>query len=308
MPIKVREQTNGHNPTLEEVPPTVEAEMLEDEEPESMYATYSESEPEQPEAPLTPDPQPSISEEGAVVKLRSLIPINQEDYEKGFRCLTNDERKKYGISEGPMTREDAGRREFNLSSTRVGEHVMELLASRPPFPRGYLFENGNELSDRCRFEIFQKIENASSKILPGDPRDWRNLKQSRKVANPRYKTHRLKYWEENSKRCAEYHSWLEDQPEPEVEIHDAEFVPPTEEPPEDREERYSKKRSAIQKVDSEWERLIRAEAKLKREIALEITTEETLETKLQMERRRNEILANPDSTAPQDLDEDEEDL
>jgi hypothetical protein len=299
MPIKVREQTNGHNPAIEEVPPTVEAEVIEDLE-EPMYA-YSEPEPEEELA----EPQPT-TEDTITVELRSLIPITKEDYEKGFRGLTDDERKRYGISKEPMTREDAGRKEFNLSSQRVGEHVRELLASRPPFPRGYLFENGNELSDRCRFEIFQKIENASSKVLPGDPRDWRNLKKSRKVANPRYKTHRFKYWESNSKRCSEYHNWLESQPEPEVEIHDAEFVPPTEEPPEDREERLSKKRSQIQKVETERDRIIREYMKQQREQILQIVEEEALETKFQMDKRHQEIINNPDITAPPDLDDDED--
>jgi hypothetical protein len=285
---------NGRVPTAE-APPSVEAELVEEEDQE----VYAVAEPEE-----RPDPTPT--EELVEVRLRSLIPVTKEDYERGFRLLTDEERSQYGISPEPMVREDAGKKEFNLSSQRVGEHVKELLASKPPFPRGYLFENGNQLSDRCRFEIFQKIENSARKILPGNPADWRNLKNTAKAFNPKYKTHRFKYWEANAKRCGEYQDWLESQPEPEVEIHEGEFTPPKEEPPADREERLSKKRSAIQKAESEFENIIRSYMRQKREIALRIVEEEALETKHQMDLKHDEIVNNPDVTAPPELDEDED--
>jgi hypothetical protein len=301
MPIKVREQTNGHNPTLEEVPPTVEAEVIEELE-EPMYA-YSEPEPEEPLAEPQP---PTPNEEVVTVKLRDLIPETKEDYEKGFRCLTDDERKKYGISKDPLTRENAAKKEFTYSSTRVGQWVEELLAVRPPFPPGYLIENGNELSDRCRFEIFERIIPAAAKIPPGDPKDWRNLKSSKKIANPKYKTHLLKYHEANVKRLREYHEWLNDQPEPEVRIHEGEFVPPREMPPEDREEFFSNQRSAIQKAQGQFEMFIRECMRQKREVAIEIVEEEMLETRRQIEEKANQVLANPEITEPPDLDEEED--
>lgn len=300
MPIKVKTQTNGHNPDIQEAPPTVEAEVIEEQEP--MYVSYSEPEPEE-----QLEPQPPATEDTITVKLRSLIPITKEDYEKGFRCLTDEERKKYGISKDPLTRENAAKKEFTYSSTRVGQWVEELLAVRPPFPPGYLIENGNELSDRCRFEIFERIILGAAKIPPGDPKDWRNLKSSKKTANPKYKTHLFKYHEENVKRLREYHEWLNDQPEPEVKIHDGEFVPPREVPPEDREENLSQQRSAIQKAQGQFEVFIREYMRQKGQVAIQIVEEEMLKIRYQIEERANEVLAHPEITELPDLD-DEEDL
>lgn len=283
---------NGKVPPPEE-PPSVEAELVE-EVPE-VYATQ----PEERSDLSQPD-------ELAEVRLRSLIPNSQEDYERGFRLLTDDERDRYGISPDPMTREDAAKRELAYSSQRVGEMVEELLAVRPPFPPGYLFENGNQLSDRCRFELFQRIENASAKIPPGDARDWRNLKKSRKQANPKYKTHRLKYHEANVRRTREYHEWLNEQPEPEVKVHQGEFVSPREMPAEDREEAFSKKRSQIQRAQGEFEVFIRRYMQIKGDAALLIVDEEMLNIRQRIEERANAVLVQPELTEPPDLDEDED--
>lgn len=289
---------NGKVPH-DEPAPSVEAELVEKETTE-VYATEPEERPDsQSDTPV---------EEFVEVKLRSLIPVEKEDYEKGFRCLTDDERKKYGISKGSLTRENAAKQEFNLSATTIGKHVAQLLAARPPFPRGYLLENGNELSDRCRFEIFQKIENSAEKILPGNPSDWRNLKKTKKQINPKYKTHRFKYWEERARKNREYHEWLHDQPEPEVEVHQAEFVSPTEEPPEDREERLSKQRSAIQLAETEDERVLRALLRQRDQRLIDIVVEETLSTVERIHKKRAEILGNPDASAPPELDDEDEDL
>jgi hypothetical protein len=286
---------NGKVPHTE-TPPSVEAELV--EETTEVYATTPESE----ERPDLNQPVEELVE----VKLRSLIPVEKADYERGFRLLTDDERAKYGISPNPLTRVVAAKQELCYSSQRVGEMVEELLAVRPPFPPGYLFENGNQLSDRCRFEIFQRIENAAAKIPPGDPKDWRNLKSSKKQANPKYKTHRFKYYEARIKQTRQYHEWLNDQPEPEVKVHQGEFVPPREVPPEDREEEFSRKRSAIQKAQGDFEVFIREYMRQKGEIAIQIVEEEMLKIRQQMEERANQVLLKPEVTEPPELDEDED--
>lgn len=288
---------NGKIPHTEPTP-SVEAELVEEEQTE-VYAAESEERPDLEESFST---EPKIE-----VGLRSFIPVTKEDMTAGFRLLTPEEKEEYGLHDRSMfrVREDAGKNILKLSSTTVGRHVKQLLESKPPYPRGYLMD-AQGLTDRCLYEIFKKIENTAKNILPGSPIDWRNLKKSKTEQNPRYKTHRFKYWEEHSRRCQEYYEWLEAQPEPEVEVHDAEFMPQTEEPPEDREERLSKKRSAIQKRATEFEFLIREEMRLRRELALQIVEEEALETRRQMDTRHNEIINNPDITAPAELDEDED--
>jgi hypothetical protein len=288
---------NGRVPAAE-APPSVEAELVE-EEPQEVYAV--ESQPEE-----RPDLRESPTEELIEVKLRSLIPETKEDFKRGFKLLSDDERAEYGISSNPLTREDAAKQEFTYSSQSVGDWVEELLAIRPPFPPGYLIENGNQLSDRCRYEIFKRIKYASQKIPPGDPRDWRKLKKSKKQSNPKYKTHRFKYHEARVKQTREYHEWLADQPDPDVKVHQGEFVPPREVPPEDREENFSKKRSAIQKAQGDFEMFIRQYMKQKGEIALEIVEEEMLSIRQQMEERANEVLLKPEVTEPPELDEDED--
>jgi hypothetical protein len=259
----------------------------------------------------TPEERPSANpaSELVEVKLRSLIPVSKEDYERGFRLLTDDERNRYGISATALTREDAAREEFTYSSQRVGEMVEELLAVRPPFPPGYLFENGNQLSDRCRFEIFERIKYAANKIPPGDPRDWRNLKKTKKSTNPKYKTHRFKYHEARVKQVREYHEWLSDQPEPEVKVHQGEFAPPREVPPEDREAEFSKTRSAIQKAQGHFEMAIYEYMRQKGEIALDIVNSQMLKIRHAVEERANEVFINPEITEPPEPEfEEDEDL
>jgi hypothetical protein len=293
MPISVKTRTNGHNPELQDVPPTVEAEVVEEE----MYAVA------QPEE--RPDLNSSPVEELVEVKLRTLLPSSEEDYERGFKLLTDDERAKYGISAKPLTREDAAKTELAYSPQRVGEMVEELLNVRPPFPPGYLFEEGNKLSDRCRFELFERIKYAAAKIPPGDPRDWRKLKNSKKQSNPKYKTHLFKYHEARVRQLTEYHEWLNDQPEPEVKVYEGEFVPPREVPPEDREEDLSKKRSAIQSAQGIFEQIIRSNMRQKGEFALQIVDEEMLTIRQQMEERANQVLVQPDITAPPELEDED---
>ncbi|HEY9597806.1 MAG TPA: hypothetical protein V6D33_09065 [Cyanophyceae cyanobacterium] len=294
MPISTK-NLNGHNPNLQDVPAVEEAEVVEEDVfAQEQIATEIEEEV------ISPEPKVEVG-------LRSFIPVTKEDFEAGFRLLTQEEKDRYGLHDRALfrVREDAGKHILNLSSQQVGKHVKQLLESKPPYPRGYLMD-AQGLTDRCLFEIFQKIENTAKNILPGNPADWRRLKKSRKEFNPKYKTHRFKYWEEHSRRCQEYYQWLESQPEPEFEVHDAEFVPPSEEQPEDREERLSKKRSAIQRTEADFEGFIRNYMRQKREIVLRIVEEEALETKHQMDLRHDEIISNPDITAPPELDEDED--
>jgi hypothetical protein len=293
MPIKIKNRSNGHNPDVQEMPQTVEAEMVEEDE---MLATESFT---------TSDSDVGASVE-IKVGLRSLIPETAADYQAGFKLLTDPERAEYAIKSDRSlyrVREDAGKNLFNLSSQRVGQHVRELLESKPPYPRGYLIDEQG-LTDRCIYEIFKKIENTAKNILPGSPSDWRNLKKSKKEFNPRWKTHRFQYLTEHTNRCRDYYNWLEAQPQPDVEVHQAEFMP--DEPPEDREERLSKKRSQIQKTETEFENVIREYMRNKREIALLIVEEEALETKHQIDLRHDEVVNNPDTTAPPELDEDED--
>ena len=287
---------NGKAPDL--TPPSIEAEL---EETNQVYAQQApQVRPDFEEASTSSEPKIEVN-------LRSFIPVTPEDYQAGFRLLTQEEKDRYGLHERSLfrVREDAGKHILSLSSQQVGKHVKQLLESNPPYPRNYLID-AEGLTDRCIYEIIQKIENTAKNILPGSPADWRNLKRSKKEFNPRYKTHRFRYWEEHSRRCRDYYDWLESQPEPDVKVHDGEFVPPTEEPPEDRQERLSKKRSAIQKTETEFENVIREYMKRKREIALRIVEEEALETKHQIDLRHDEIVNNPDVTAPLELDEDED--
>lgn len=286
MPIKVKNQSNGHNPA-QEMPQPIEAEVVEEDE---MFATES----------FTTTPLEITA------GLRSLIPETTADHQAGFRLLTEAERAEYAIPSDRSTyrvREDAGKNLFNLSSQRVGQHVRELLESKPPYPRGYLIDEQG-LTDRCIYEIFKKIENTAKNILPGSPADWRNLKKSKKEFNPRWKTHRFQYLTEHTNRCRDYYNWLEAQPQPDVEVHQAEFMP--DEPPEDRAERLSNKRSQIQLIEREDERIVRELCRLRREHLLRIVEEEELETRFQIEQRRAQIINQPDITAPQELDEDED--
>ena len=303
MPIKVKPITNGHNPDLEEVPPAVEAEVVGEEKPEEMYAIEVEEQPA-----LIVESEPTSSGEPKIeVNLRSFIPETKEDFEAGFRLLTQEEREEYNIPERSLfrVREDAGKNVFNLSSQRVGQHIKELLESLPPYPRGYLLD-AQGLTDRCIYEVFKKIENTAKNILPGNPADWRNLKKSKKQFNPRWKTHRFKYWEEHSHRCQQYYNWLESQPDPEVEIHQGEYVASVEEPPEDRQERLSKKRSQIQLAEREDERIVRHYLQWKREQLLKVVEEEALETRHQVDLTYAEIINQPDATVPEELDEEED--
>jgi len=288
MPIKIKNQSNGHNPDVQEMPQTVEAEVVEEDE---MLATESFT---------------TTIESEIKAGLRSLIPETAADYQAGFKLLTDAERAEYAIPKERTlyrVREDAGKNLFNLSSQRVGQHVRELLESKPPYPRGYLIDEQG-LTDRCIYEIFKKIENTAKNILPGSPADWRNLKKSKKEFNPRWKTHRFQYLTEHTNRCRDYYNWLEAQPQPEVEVHQAEFMP--DEAPEDREERLSNKRSQIQVLEREDERVVRELCRLRREHLLRIVEEEELETRLQIEQRRAQIISQPDTTNNEELDEDED--
>ena len=302
MPFKVKDLTNGRNSHIEEVPPTVEAEVIE-EEPQQMYA----AEPEERSNSVVKPESFSSADPKIEVRLRSFIPETKEDFEAGFRLLTQEEREEYNIPERSLfrVREDAGKNVFNLSSQRVGQHIKELLESLPPYPRGYLLD-AQGLTDRCIYEVFKKIENTAKNILPGNPADWRNLKKSKKQFNPRWKTHRFKYWEEHSRRCQDYYNWLESQPEPSVEIHQGEYVASVEEPPEDRQERLSKKRSQIQLAETEDERIVRHYLQWKREQLLKVVEEEALETRHQVDLTYAEIINQPDATVPEELDEEED--
>ncbi len=299
MPISVKNIKNGHNPDLKEVPIAAPAEVVE-EEP-LMYASEVIDEPNSV-GDFTTNVEPKIE-----VKLRSFIPETKEDFEAGFRLLRQEEKEEYNIPDRSLfrVREDAGKKIFNLSSQSVGKHVKELLESKPPYPRGYLID-AQGLTDRCIYEIFKKIENAAKNILPGNACDWRNLKKSKKEFNPKWKTHRFKYWEEHSRRCQDYYEWLESQPEPDVEVYEAEFVAAKEEPPEDREERLSKKRSQIQLVEREDERIVRNYLQWKREQILKVVEEEALETRHQVDVTYAKVIYEPDLTAQPDLDEEED--
>jgi len=309
MPISTKNLKNGHNPKIQEVPEVADAEVVEEE----MYAQESFTTFEDEEIPLA-DVEPSQSvnaepknEPKVEVKLRSFIPVTEDDFEAGFKLLTPEEKDEYGLHDRSLfrVREDAGKNIFKLSSTTIGKHVKALLESKPPYPRGYLMDEQG-LTDRCMYEIFKKIENTAKNILPGSPLDWRNLKKTKAEQNPRYKTHRFRYWEEHSRRCQDYYNWLESQPEPDFEIHEAEFVSPTEEPPEDREERLSQTRSQIQLAEHEDERIVREYCGWKRERLLRIVEEEALETRRQVEITYAQVLNNPDTTAPPELDEEED--
>jgi hypothetical protein len=152
MPIKVKNQSNGHNPAHSEVPETISAEVVEEE----MFVQEL----------FTPEVE-------IKVHLRSFIPETTEDYEAGFRLLTDAERAEYNIAQDRSlyrVREDAGKNLFNLSSQRVGQHVRELLESKPPYPRGYLIDEQG-LTDRCIYKIFKKIENTAKNIGVAEQRD-----------------------------------------------------------------------------------------------------------------------------------------
>lgn len=301
MPISTKNLTNGHNPHIEEVPADeFEAEVV--EEPQQMYATEAEERPNSNRVDFPTSAEPRVE-----VNLRSFIPETKEDFEAGFRLLRDEEREEYSIPDRSLfrVREDAGKNVFNLSSKTVGQHVKELLESKPPYPRGYLMD-AQGLTDRCIYEIFKKIENTAKNILPGNAADWRSLKRSKKEFNPRWKTHRFKYWEEHSRRCQDYYDWLESQPEPEVEVVEGEYVSPHEEPPEDREERLSKKRSQIQLVEREDERIVRNYLQWKREQILKVVVEEALETRRQIEVTYAQIIDQPDTTSSEELDEEED--
>lgn len=292
MPIKIKNQSNGHNPAVQEMPQTVEAEMVEEDE---MFATESFT-----------TSAVGASEPEIKVGLRSLIPETTADHQAGFKLLTDAEKAEYAIKSDRSlyrVREDAGKNLFNLSSQRVGQHVRELLESKPPYPRGYLIDEQG-LTDRCIYEIFKKIENTAKNILPGSAADWRNLKKSKKEFNPRWKTHRFQYLTEHTNRCRDYYNWLEAQPQPEVEVHTAEFMP--DEAPENREERLSAKRSQIQLAEREDERVVRDYCRWKREQLLKVVEEEALETRHQVDLAHARIINEPDTTAPQELDEDED--
>jgi len=292
MPIKVGK--NGRIPQVEEAPPTVKAEVLEE-----MFATI-------PEQPLetdfdTPSELPKIE-----VTLRSFIPETKEDYEVGFKLLRDKEFEDYGI---PLdrslyrTREDAGKNVLKVSAQRVGEHLTEL--SRSPFPRNYLID-AEGLTPQCIWELLTKIHNTARNTLPGSIADWQHCKpKTKKVFNPKYKTHRFKYWEEVSKRCGEYQSWFDGQPQPENQVHEAEFVAP-DEPEEDREERLSKKRSAIELAERSTDNVVREYMRWKREQILKLVEEESLETKHQIDLTHTRIITQPDTTAPLDLEEEED--
>lgn len=303
MPISTKNLTNGHNPHIEEVPTDkFEAELVDEElQNQQMYAQATEP----AERPNLVD-FPGSAEPRIEVNLRSFIPETKEDFEAGFRLLRDEEREEYSIPDRSLfrVREDAGKNVLNLSSKTVGQHVKELLESKPPYPRGYLID-AEGLTDRCIYEIFRKIKNTAKNILPGSPADWRSLKKSKKEFNPRWKTHRFKYWEDHSKRCQDYYDWLESQPEPEVEVVEGEHIPSHEEPPEDREERLSKKRSQIQLVEREDERIVRVYLQWKREQLLKVVEEEALETRRQIEVTFAEVIHQPDTTAPEDLEEED---
>lgn len=285
MPIRVK--SNGRNPDIQEAPP-IEAEVVEEDE---MFATE----------PSATNLEPEIK-----CNLRSFIPESSADLEKGFRQLTDDERAEYAIPSDRSVyrvREDAGKNLFNLSSQRVGQHVKDLFKAKPPYPRGYL-EDDEGLTDRCMYEIFKKIENTAKRILPGSAKDWRNMKNAEKQFNPRWKTHRFQYLTEHTSRCRDYYNWLDAQPQPSVEVHQAEFMP--DEPPEEREDRFSRMRSAIQLAESESDRVLRELLRARREHHIRIATEEILITRKVLSELEPKILADPDITTTPELDEDDD--
>lgn len=296
---------NGKVPH-DEPAPSVEAELVEEEQ-EAVYAAA-------PEPEERPDLNEPVEEKKTEIQLRSFIPVDKEDFKHGFKLLSKEEFEKYDIPKKPMLKEHAAKLVFNLSPAHLGTHVGQLLKSKPPYMRGYLIVNGNHLSPLCMYELFDKIWYTARDILPGDPRDWRRMGKTKKVKNPLYYTHRIAYWEEHAKRCRKYYDWLEAQPKPDVEIHDAEFVAPTEEPPEDWSDRISDQRAAIQLAETEDERALRRLLAIRDERLMKIVVESTLETVKQIHIKRAQILSDPDSTAEDDtnqeteLPEEDEDL
>ncbi len=293
MPIKVGK--NGRNPHIEDIPPTVEPEVVED-----VYATQTE------ERPDLEDFEPQAELPKVEVKLRSFIPETKEDYEAGFKLLRDKEFEDYNI---PLdrslyrTREDAAKNILKVSPSRVGEHLTEI--SRLPFPRNYLID-AKGLTPQCMWELLTKIDNTARNIPPGAITEWVKSKpKAKKSFNPKYKTHRFRYWEEASKRCADYQAWFDGQPQPENQVHEAEFVAP-DEPEEDREERLSKKRSAIELAERSTDNVVREYMRWKREQILKLVEEESLETKHQIDLTHTRIITQPDTTAPPDLEEDED--
>lgn len=262
----------------------IEAELV--EETDVMYA-----------ATPTPTPEGSIT-----CSLRSLIPQNSQDHQAGFKLLTTEEVAEYTIPDRSLfrVREDAGKL-LNLSSQRVGQHIKELQQLSPAFPRNYLIDEEG-ITPECLWELFKKVEFTAKNILPGNPADWRSLKKSKKEFNPKWKTHRFAYNSEHNDRIRDYYAWLDIQPQPEVEVHTAEFVP--DEPPEDRQERMSRTRGAIQLLERRDEQIVRELCRLRRERLILIVEEEELETRLVIEQKREEVLRAPDIT--QQLEEDED--
>jgi hypothetical protein len=65
-------------------------------------------------------------------------------------------------------------------------------------------------------------------------------------------------------------------------------------------------RSAIQLAESESDRALHEWCRARRERALQIIAEETLETKRQAGLLEAQIMADPDTTTPQELDEDDD--
>lgn len=295
MPISVNRgdsySSNGYRPPVAE--PAVEAES----ESEEMYAEYSEPEER-------PDLETPVQEEGNSKVLRSLIPDTEEDFEFGFRILRDHEYQSLLIPKDRnlySTREDASKNIFKISAARLGEHLKELMAFK--FPANYLWDSKG-MTPECIAELKIKISYTARKVFPTE--DWKKYKRGQLgkvgVENPKYPL-RFKYWEEVAKRSQEYQSWLEswqaENPEEEPEIYQGEWV--FTENPEEREERHSKARSQIELSRLGFIQQLKDYFSDIREEAIKIAVDEAITTRLEIDKRHAQMIANPE-----ELEEDED--
>lgn len=289
MPIKVRPQTNGHNPDIQESPEVADAEVVEEE----VFARE----------PFSPIEEPTPQTDSQKSFLRSLIPDTEEDFEFGYRILREHEYQALQIPRERSlyaTREDASKNVFKISAARLGEHLKELMAFK--FPPNYLWDSKG-MTPECVGELKLKISYTARKVFPTD--DWRKYKRGELgkvgIENPKYGS-RFKYWEEIAKRSQEYQSWLDSHQsnqEEEPEVYEAEWV--FTENPEEREERHSKARSQIELSKLGLIQQLKSYFADIREEAIKIAEDEGLQTRIEMDKHHAQTIANPEQ-----LDEDED--
>lgn len=289
MPISTKNiNKNGHNPDLQSDTEVAEAEVVEEEVfAQEPFTTFEE---------LSSQPQ----EEKTV--LRSLIPDTEEDFEFGYRILREHEYQSSQIPKDRTlyaTRENASKNLFKISAARLGEHLKELANFK--FPPNYLWDNQG-LTPECMAELRIKIAYTSRKVFPTE--DLRKYKRGQLgkvgVENPKYAL-RFKYWEQIAKRSEEYQNWVQTQvsDEEETQVFEAEWV--FTENPEEREERHSKARSQIELSKVNFIQQVKNYFADVREEVLKIAEDEAIQTRLEMDKRHAQTLANPE-----ELDEDED--